>query len=280
MPANTYFHDLIVHAAFDLWYKEQPHYWLSCKKGLYSVELLAEGEVRLVLDRTSITLKAPTVFWIGDDYRAFHYYYLSSQPYRHLWVDFSGDRGKRIYQSLRRDFPAGQLHLPQNRLPALLSIYSDILRTFHQPGGYNNNSMVLLLEKLMFQIHHSACRNLHYQGDPHFLSEVYHHIRHEPFQDYDIADLAASLGISQVYFRKLFKEYYHFPVCEFIFRVRMDSAAEKLLSGSYRISELADLCKFTTTSAFTKAFVRYFGLSPREYLRRAKTEPSPFRKDS
>ena len=55
MPANTYFHDLIVHAAFDLWYKEQPHYWLSCKKGLYSVELLAEAvgaELRMEPVRT------------------------------------------------------------------------------------------------------------------------------------------------------------------------------------------------------------------------------------
>ena len=122
MPVSSYFNDLTVHAAFDLWYKDQPHYWMPCKEGIYSLELLAEGEVQLLLDQTAIKLKAPTVFWIGDDYQAFHYYYTSSRPYRHLWVDFSGERGKRIYRSLRQDFPGGQLRLPQTRLPVFLSV--------------------------------------------------------------------------------------------------------------------------------------------------------------
>lgn len=57
---------------------------------------------------------------------------------------------------------------------------------------------------------------------------------------------------------------------EFIRSIRLKHAAQLLQSSNYSISEIADLCGFSTPSYFTHSFKRMFGKTPGEYQKDRK----------
>lgn len=57
---------------------------------------------------------------------------------------------------------------------------------------------------------------------------------------------------------------------EFIRTIRLKHAAQLLQSSNYSISEIADLCGFSTPSYFTYSFKKVFGQTPGEYQKRNK----------
>lgn len=57
---------------------------------------------------------------------------------------------------------------------------------------------------------------------------------------------------------------------EFIRSIRLKHAAQLLHSSNYSISEIADLCGFSTPSYFTHSFKRMFGKTPGEYQKDRK----------
>ena len=57
---------------------------------------------------------------------------------------------------------------------------------------------------------------------------------------------------------------------EFIRSIRLKHAAQLLQSSNHSISEIADLCGFSTPSYFTHSFKRMFGKTPGEYQKDRK----------
>ena len=118
METNEYFGDLTIRSVFDKRFNSSfPHdVRISCKPGVFSIEMIVEGEVRLQKDGRCIPLKAPVIFWLGDQDKYFCYQYIGT-PYRHLWIDFVGSRGRRIYTALKSKFPKGKISLPKRIFP-------------------------------------------------------------------------------------------------------------------------------------------------------------------
>lgn len=80
-----------------------------------------------------------------------------------------------------------------------------------------------------------------------------------------IADLAAEAGISEVHFRKEFKKYFGTAPLAYLKGVRLDRAAELLLSGEFSVAEVAMRCGFDSISYFSYEFRRLKGISPAAY---------------
>ncbi len=81
-----------------------------------------------------------------------------------------------------------------------------------------------------------------------------------------VARLAAQAGISPEYFRKLFWEVYGVSPKKFLSDLRMEKAKELLLSGEFRIGQIASLCGYDSVSYFSREFKRHTGKSPSAFL--------------
>ena len=79
--------------------------------------------------------------------------------------------------------------------------------------------------------------------------------------------------MSDVEWGSCFKNKFSIAIGDYVFRMRMHSAAEILKTESFLITELADKCGFSTVSAFSNAFRRVFGISPRTYRQKAEKRP-------
>ena len=80
--------------------------------------------------------------------------------------------------------------------------------------------------------------------------------------------LAAHAHISEVYFRRLFKEQYHTTPRQYILDLRMRHAKELLTHSPLSVGEVAELCGFSSVYHFCRAFSQATGQTPTAYRRR------------
>ena len=80
-----------------------------------------------------------------------------------------------------------------------------------------------------------------------------------------IEKLSSISKISPVYFRKLFTHVYNCPPMEYVYRLRMNKAAEMLKSDFNSIEAISTSVGYNSIYHFSKMFKRYFGVSPSSY---------------
>lgn len=89
----------------------------------------------------------------------------------------------------------------------------------------------------------------------------------EQSSDLSIADIAAKCGISECYFRKLFREYSGESPVSFRQRHRIERAKQLLLSEEkFAVSEIAWELGFSDVYHFSKVFKKHCGISPLKFV--------------
>ncbi len=90
----------------------------------------------------------------------------------------------------------------------------------------------------------------------------------EQNSDMKIADISKLCGVSECYFRRLFKEYSGESPMDFRQHYRIEKAKQLLLSDeSFNIGEIAEELNFTDIYHFSKTFKQYSGVSPKQFLK-------------
>lgn len=89
----------------------------------------------------------------------------------------------------------------------------------------------------------------------------------EPAHDWTVEELGQRAGMSRSTFALRFKERVGVSPMEYLTRWRMLLAGDRMANTSDSISEIAQSLGYESASAFTKAFKRIMGCSPRQYSR-------------
>ena len=93
--------------------------------------------------------------------------------------------------------------------------------------------------------------------------------------DLNIDILAEQMRMSRSTFYRRIKAITGQTPNELIRAIRLNYAAELFRDGRYRISEICTMVGISSTSYFSKAFQRQFGMSPREFIQQEKKEANP-----
>ena len=262
-----YFSDLQITSAF---HRKFPcgisHKQTSCLSDRFSLEIILNGEVDLILDAERLHLRGPCLFWIGDHHQHFQYELIPGSSYEHLWIDFTGERGRRIYESLSEACPDSHIRLGSvEKLLPTFEYFARKFQTARRPDSQAED--VCLIEQLMREIMREiSLANPQEINDPYHLLALAEQIKNAPFERYVPQQLAADAGLSYIHFRTLFKEVHGDAIHQFILKQQMQTAGELLKSGQFRIGELADYCRFPDLPSFTRAFKRYYKVSPKHWL--------------
>lgn len=83
--------------------------------------------------------------------------------------------------------------------------------------------------------------------------------------DITIAEIAAKSSISEVYFRRLFKEEFGISPQKYIVSLRIKNAVNLITSGYFSLEEVARLSGYTDYKYFSVEFKRIVGISPSKY---------------
>lgn len=86
-----------------------------------------------------------------------------------------------------------------------------------------------------------------------------------------LKDLADYANMSRFHFHRVFSQIQGETPMKFIMRCRIQKASELIESDSnVFLYEIAEECGFSTQSLFTKAFKKYFDITPHEYKNKVK----------
>lgn len=81
-------------------------------------------------------------------------------------------------------------------------------------------------------------------------------------KNYSIPELAKLVGTNEQYLKKHFKQYFGKTILHYITDYKMNHAKELILTGDYRVSDVARLTGYKHSTHFTTAFKKYFGFIP------------------
>ena len=81
-------------------------------------------------------------------------------------------------------------------------------------------------------------------------------------KNHTISDLAKAVGTNNQYLKKYFKQQYGKTVMNYMTEMKMEHAKKLILSGKYRITDVARMSGYKYSTHFTTAFKKYFGFVP------------------
>ena len=84
-------------------------------------------------------------------------------------------------------------------------------------------------------------------------------------KDFSLTLAAEKSYVSDVYFRKLFKEKFHTSPKKYVIDRRMKYAAALIITGYYTLDEISEMCGYNDYKHFSVEFKKNIGISPSKY---------------
>ena len=99
----------------------------------------------------------------------------------------------------------------------------------------------------------------------HVIEKGILYLEEDKDQNLSVKEIAALCNVSEIYFRRLFKQYAGMSPVEYKLHSKLLRARQYLASQNFTIREVAELSGFEDAAYFCKVFKAKTGLSPRAY---------------
>lgn len=132
-----------------------------------------------------------------------------------------------------------------------------------QEEGYEY-LVVLSYVELMVLIYRYVSRHVFPSDMNRILREAIMYLKIYYASDVAMADVAAHIGVSERYLRKLFSQEFHLSPLGYLQRIRIDKAVELLKNTDLSVKEVAYLCGYHSSQYFSHVFKQYTGIRPQE----------------
>jgi signal transduction histidine kinase/ligand-binding sensor domain-containing protein/DNA-binding response OmpR family regulator len=147
---------------------------------------------------------------------------------------------------------------------------SSILRVRIQNLIQSRQRLRMLFDKSTgFDTHVIAVNNV----DKVFLDKLVNLINENiESPDFDVEKLAVLMQLSRTQLYRKIKSLTNKTAQEFVSTIRLNRAAEMILSGLYSNAQVAEIVGYSEVSNFSRSFARQFGLTPKAYKNASRKE--------
>ena len=102
-------------------------------------------------------------------------------------------------------------------------------------------------------------------AEPPLVQRAREYINKHKNEEFSLADVAKAAGASVFHFCKVFHKSTGLKFTDYVARVRLEDARNRLLNPNLRVSEIAYDVGFQSLTQFNRTFKRVFGQSPTEF---------------
>ena len=149
---------------------------------------------------------------------------------------------------------------------AILKIFKDAELAWRMQADFHHVTAIRTVYDLILQIGKEKQR-AYVPNSQAALIEGAVETMHREFtkNDLTVAALAASSGISEAYFRRIFYNEFGISPKEYIIDLRIRYAKQLLASGDFTVTQTARACGYAEPCHFSREFLRRVGVTPSEY---------------
>lgn len=141
-------------------------------------------------------------------------------------------------------------------------------------NGLDKNFQQLYIQSKMYEFLYESFNRLD-ESKKHslplleqkYLLNVKEYIQNNLYKDFTLRELAKIARSNETNLQKNFKLFFDTTVFKFILEQRMQKAKEFLTSNDYSINEISSLVGYKHQSNFTIAFLKRFGIRPKELMK-------------
>jgi AraC-like DNA-binding protein len=230
----------------------------------YSIEYVARGRGQVKLRGRTADLQPGRLFSYGPGV-AHHITGAPSEPLVKYFVDFAGQDAVRVMKSCGlAPGRVSQVH-PASALQAL---FDELIENGLRARLGRADLCAKLLECLVLKI---SANRVPLESATTLAFTTYQHCRQHldsHFQRLRTLDQAANeCHINNAYLCRLFRRYDHQSPYQYLLRLKMNLAAERLQQPGNLVKQIAEETGFSDPFHFSRVFKRVLGLSPDAFRR-------------
>jgi AraC-like DNA-binding protein len=229
-----------------------------------AVEFVARGEGNLVMNGQSFPLMMGAVFVYGPgvehDFRC-----RPDKPMMKYFLDLAGPQVvRRLVRPGPRPGEVAQSSAPEH----IAEIFEHLIDAGKRDTPFRERMCRAISEYLLLRIAESTVP-LGTVGTTTF--ETFQRCRQWMDQNHrraqSLEQIAIECQVDESYMCRLFKRYAHQSPWQYVLRLKMRHAAQRLQERNTRVSDVAYEFGFTDPFQFSRSFRRVFGISPRTFMR-------------
>ncbi len=119
--------------------------------------------------------------------------------------------------------------------------------------------------RMVYEIYEELEKGSIHTFEPDIVNMARHYLKEHYAGEIAIQDLCDILGISYSNFYKSFKRETGKSPQEYLIHLRLEAAAERLLSSNIPMKKIAEHCGFADERSFYRLFAKSYGVSPNTY---------------
>lgn len=227
-----------------------------------------KGAGVLVIDGEEIPIHENDFVMIPAHYP--HEYYPTEEPWVTNWVVFGGDACPKLMKDLGLETPK-ILTITDNIVPRGLftdiyvSVNSDHIFGHQIASGYVYDLILWFKQTLLLGEMNKLRKN-----SRQILASAVAYIEENACREITLKEISEHAGISQQHMCRIFREHLNVHSSEYVTRIRLNLAMEKLLNTNLSMSEIAAECGFRSASYFSTVFGKYEHMTPNNYRKKYK----------
>ena len=230
----------------------------------FGVEFVTQGRGRLVLDGLSYGIVPGTIFAYGPGISQD----IFSDPRERLvkyFLDFTGKRARRLLEQ----YGPQPGHVIQTSAPGeIVAAFDDIIRNGLRKTPLTPQISTVLMESLLLKIADTEIPFGSF-GTPAFATyqKCRRWILDHAEKARNLGEIARACHIDPAYLCRLFRRFDHTSPYQFLLRLKMNDAADRLQGAGVAIKQVAAEMGFSDPFHFSRVFKKSLGLTPAQYVR-------------
>lgn len=233
----------------------------------YLIHFVVSGKGKFTCNDQEWDLKTGETFLITPGVRTY-YEADANEPWTYYWIGFHGKEARELIKRLgyavnkpTRTFD------PESTVPQLKHIISCENRSYEE--HLKLRGLLFILLSHMMEQNNDDLAISDYKRD--YVEEVKEYIEMNYSRQIRIDQIASHIGIDRSYLTRLFQKYEGCSPKEFLLEYRLFKA-KYLLEQFHSVGDVARSVGYSDAYAFSKAFSRGVGCSPRYYQKQTREE--------
>jgi len=230
----------------------------------HALELVARGKGSLRLGREDYALFPGVMFFYGP-HVAQHITTDAADPLVKYFINFTGNRVARLLRQCGLT-PGRVIRI--SALGEMQGIFDDLIQNALKGSRYGSRVCELLLEHLILK---AADSPMPWEAAemPSFATyqRCLQHIQSQHLHLQTQSQVARECHVNPAYLCRLFRRYDHQTPYQYLMRLKMNWAAERLQDPGTLVKKVAAELGFSDPFHFSRAFKSVFGLAPETFRR-------------